>query len=101
MVLSAAFRALNHLLEGPTGFVACKRVFFGTESGKGACPEWVCTVVLRGVRARILSGTRVLSRFERAEGPASVGPGAMPGLKFSLDYCRLYRMTPSMRPLHM
>ena len=26
----------------------------GTEGGKGACPEWVCTLVLIVVRARVL-----------------------------------------------
>ena len=34
------------------------------------------------VRSHVLSGTRVLSGFERAEGPASVGLVALPVLKW-------------------
>ena len=91
----------HHPQTTPSGQNKCKRVFCGTERGKDACAQWVCTAVLRGVRTRILSGTRVLSGFERAEWPASVSLRAMPVLKFSLDVFRLHRMAPSMRSLHM
>ena len=49
----------------------------------------------------LLSGARVLSGSERAEGPASVRLGSMPVFKLGLEVSGLHMLAPSMRPLHM